>query len=131
MVLILTTTKNPYAGDKGGGVSYVYLHRYADMLQAIGTIMNLEGVEDVLTREEAASQFRLMPERIGDLIVIPDEDTVFGDLKEDFEELGPNYRNHGSLYEMDIPLLIYNAQGDMPPAEAFRKNLDLTRMLYR
>jgi phosphonoacetate hydrolase len=114
-----------------GGVSYVYLRRYADMLQAIGTIMNLEGVENVLTREEAASQFRLMPERIGDLVVFPDKDTVFGDLEEEFEELSPDYRNHGSLYEMDIPLLIHNAQGDMPPDEAFRKNLDLTRMLYQ
>jgi phosphonoacetate hydrolase len=114
-----------------GGVSYVYLHRYTEMLQAIGTIMNIEGVEDVLTREEAASRFHLMPERIGDLVVIPDRDTVFGDLEEEFEVLDPNYRSHGSLYEKDIPLLIYDAKGEMPPPEEFQKNLDLTRMLYR
>jgi phosphonoacetate hydrolase len=114
-----------------GGVSYVYLHAADQVSDAIDVLMSLRGVEDVLPREEAAARFRLMPDRIGDLVIIPDKDTVFGDLREEIEALAPDYRSHGSLYEMDIPLLIHNAQGDMPPAEVFRKNLDLTRMLYR
>jgi len=40
-----------------------------------------------------------MPERIGDLVVVADRHTVFGDLTTPSEELGEGYRNHGSLYE--------------------------------
>lgn len=114
-----------------GGVAYVYLHSADQVSDATDVLMSLRGVESVLPRDMAAKRFRLMPDRIGDLVVIPDKDTVFGDLHEEIEALAPDYRSHGSLYEMDIPLLIHNAQGDMPPADAFRKNLDLTRVLFR
>jgi phosphonoacetate hydrolase len=68
-----------------------------------------------------------MPERIGELAVFGDKDTVFGELPTTMEELEPGYRSHGSLHESDIPLIIYNASAELPPPEAFTANLDLTR----
>jgi phosphonoacetate hydrolase len=80
---------------------------------------------------EAAARFHLMPERIGELVVLADIDTVFGDLAGQSEDLGPGYRNHGSLYEADIPLIIDGADGSpVPPAE-MEMNFDLTRWLCR
>ena len=68
-----------------------------------------------------------MPERIGELVVLGDADTVFGELASPMEELEPGYRSHGSLHESDIPLVIYNSRLELPPAGVFAANLDLTR----
>jgi phosphonoacetate hydrolase len=75
----------------------------------------------------AEVKFGLMPERIGELAVFGDAETVFGELESTMEELEPGYRSHGSLHESDIPLVIYNSSVDLPPPEAFTANLDLTR----
>jgi phosphonoacetate hydrolase len=72
-----------------------------------------------------------MPERIGELIVFGDKDTVFGDLGADFEALPPTLRTHGSLHETAIPMIIYNASGALPPADRLRYNFDMTRDLFR
>jgi len=42
----------------------------------------------------------------------------------------PGYRSHGSLYEVDVPLVIYNAAIDLPPSDLFRFNFDLTRIPF-
>jgi len=113
-----------------GGVSYVYLDHPGQMERASKIIADLEGVEEVLPREIAAARFRLMPARIGDLVVLPDADTVFGDLPTEDEQLGTDYRSHGSLYEMDVPLVYFDPSGDYPDPARIRHNLDLTRVLF-
>ncbi len=112
-----------------GGVSYVYLQNPRDRARAVETISALEGVDTVLDGAAAATCFSLMPSRIGDLVVLPDRYTVFGDLPEESSTLPPDYRSHGSLYEMAIPLLLFNRQGDMPRFRDINYNLDLTRFL--
>lgn len=114
-----------------GGTAWVWLQSPRDIDRVRQTISELEGIEVVLTRQEAAARFHLMPERIGELVVIGDLDTVFGELPTSSEELEPGYRSHGSLYERDIPLVIFNYTGVLPPSEEVRVNLDLTRTLYR
>ena len=84
-----------------------------------------------MTREEAARSFHLMPERIGELVVLGDKETVFGELETEVEALPPTFRTHGSLHETEIPLIIYNASGTLPPADRLRYNFDMTRDLYR
>lgn len=113
-----------------GGTSWVYLRAQADADRVARALLSLEGVEAVLARAEAAQKFRLMAERIGDLVVLGDRDTVFGNLNTDSEALAPDYRSHGSLHELDVPLIIHNAE-DAPAADYFRRNLDLARWLYR
>jgi phosphonoacetate hydrolase len=56
---------------------------------------------------------------------------MFGEMETAYEDLSATYRAHGSLYEMRLPLVIWNQAGVLPPPEAFRANLDLTRFLYR
>ena len=114
-----------------GGVSYVYVNHQGELPRVQAFFRDLPGVDDALTRPEAGSRFHLMPERIGDLVVMADRDTVFGDLAGSEEALAVGYRNHGSLYEQDIPLILYGYDGTLPFSEEMQMNFDLTRWLCR
>jgi phosphonoacetate hydrolase len=113
-----------------GGAAWVWLHSPGDREKVSATIAGLDGIEEVLSREAAAQRFHLMPERIGDLVVIGDRDTVFGDLDSSSEELEPTYRSHGSLHESQVPLIIYNSAVGLPTPESFQANLDITRIPF-
>jgi phosphonoacetate hydrolase len=113
-----------------GGTAYVWLNSPADAADVKERILQLEGIEAVRTREEAARDFDLMPERIGELVVTGDKDTVFGELAGDFEALEPSYRSHGSLHESDVPLIIYNCKGPLPHGERFTRNADLAHFTF-
>jgi phosphonoacetate hydrolase len=108
-----------------GGIAWVYLLQSRDEQRVGSVIEKLEGVERVLTRDEAARAFDLMPERIGDLVVTGDRETVFGDLNGESEMLAATYRSHGSRYEMGVPLLIHDPVRKLKPGD-YRRNLDLT-----
>lgn len=114
-----------------GGVSYVYLKKEDDLGKASEIISGLNGVEAVMDRQSAAKRFSLMASRIGDLVVLPDINTVFGDLVQEHEFLAPEYRSHGSLHEMNIPLLLYNYGDENPVYKDLNYNLDLTRFLFK
>jgi phosphonoacetate hydrolase len=113
------------------GSGWVWLEKTDDQRAVREICGSLEGVEEVLTREEAVQRFRLPGEFIGDLMVLGNRDTVFGDLESSVEELPDTYRAHGSLYEADVPLVIHNWNGDLPEPEYFQHNLHLTRFLFR
>ena len=112
-----------------GGVSWVYCNRAPDIDAVSKTLASLTGVEAILTRTEASKRFHLMASRIGDLVVLGDHDTVFGQLEAESDELPPEYRAHGSLHEMDVPLIIHNAQARLS-AEDFQYNWQIARWLY-
>jgi phosphonoacetate hydrolase len=113
-----------------GGTSYVYLNTSNDLLKIKKLIKELKGVEDVLTRDEAAKKFQLMSDRIGDLVVLGDENTVFGNLDTEYEELPDNYRTHGSIHEATVPLFVYNAY-NAPAADFFSSNYKIAAWLFR
>jgi phosphonoacetate hydrolase len=113
-----------------GGTSWVYLEHARDADRVAAMMSSLAGVEQVMTRADAARQFHLMADRIGDLAVFADRNTVFGDLDTECEALPSTYRSHGSRHETEVPLFVYNATFS-PPAEFFKNNLDVTRWLYR
>jgi phosphonoacetate hydrolase len=113
-----------------GGTSWVYLEHPKDADRVAAVLSGLTGVEQVLSRADAARDYRLMPDRIGDLAVFADRDTVFGDLDQESEQLPASYRSHGSRYESDVPLFVSNAEG-VPGPEFFEHNLDAARWLYQ
>src|SRR5271155_3524055 len=100
-----------------GGVSWVYCKSSQDVDRVAKSLTGLKGVETVLTRTEASKRFHLMASRIGDLVVLGDRDTVFGELDAESEALPPEYRAHGSLHEMDIPLFVHNAETRLNASE--------------
>jgi len=113
-----------------GGVAWVYCKTSRDVDRVARILSGIDGVESVLTRSEAARRFHLMASRIGDLVVLGDQTTVFGELDAESEPLPPAYRAHGSLHEVDVPLVIYNCEARLSPDD-FRFNQDLVRWAYR
>jgi phosphonoacetate hydrolase len=97
--------------------------------RAAAIIGKLAGVEAVLTRSEAARRFRLMPSRIGELVVLGDQNTVFGRLDSEMADLPAEYRSHGGQAEAKVPLIVYNAD-QAPGSGYFRSNVDLARWLF-
>jgi phosphonoacetate hydrolase len=112
-----------------GGVAWVYCKGSRDIDRVAAVLSSLEGVEAVLSRAEASKRYHLVASRIGDLIVLGDRDTVFGELDAESETLPPEYRAHGSLHEIDVPLVIHNADAKLS-AHQFQHNLDLARWVY-
>ncbi len=113
-----------------GGTAWVHLKAPEDREPVTAVLRGLDGVERVMTRAEAARELHLMPERIGDLVVLGDKDTVFGHLDVEMERMPPEFRTHGALHELDVPLVIHNARA-VPGADYFRHNLDLARWLFQ
>jgi phosphonoacetate hydrolase len=113
-----------------GGTAWVYLHSPRDAGPVTRVIAALPGVESVLTRAEAAARFHLMPSRIGELVVLGDPATVFGELDTEQEALPPEYRSHGAVDDTEVPLVVFNAHG-APSAGYFQHNFDLARWLFR
>jgi phosphonoacetate hydrolase len=112
-----------------GGTAWVWLRSAADAPAVTATIESLPGIESVLPRAEAARTHRLLPDRIGDLAVLGDVSTVFGELTTgESEDLEDGYRSHGSLHESTVPLVTYNTHLPEPPAGR-SSNADLLRSL--
>jgi len=112
-----------------GGTAYVYLNDKNDLENVKKTLLKLNGVHEVLTKKEAISRFHLMGQRIGDLIVLGDKTTVFGDLETESEVLPMSYRSHGSFYDTKVPLFIYNAT-NVPAASYFNFNFQIANWLF-
>src|ERR1700733_66896 len=113
-----------------GGVAWVYCRNGREVDRVAQVLSAIDGVESVLTRSEAARRFHLMASRIGDLVVLGDRDTVFGELDSESEALPAEYRAHGSLHEVDVPSVIYNCDAKLP-GDDLRSNRDLARWAYR
>ncbi len=112
-----------------GGVAWVYCNGVRDIDRVAQLLSDLKGVESVLTRGEAVRRFHLMASRIGDLVVLGDRDTVFGELDSESEALPDDYRTHGSLHETEVPLVIFNCDAQLS-VNNFRFNKDLASWAY-
>jgi phosphonoacetate hydrolase len=89
-----------------GGCIYIHLEGNTDNPgPALEVLRNIDGVEEALSREDAARRFKLMPERIGDIMALGAHDVVFGDPSE--VTLPQKLRSHGSSHELDIPVIAY------------------------
>lgn len=102
----VSTLQDRYVKHHGNmsGSAYVYVPE-ADRERAATILAACAGVERVLTREDAASEFLLDPERIGDLVLLGDTTTAFG--AGDEAERTVEIRSHGSLHERAIPIITW------------------------
>ena len=100
-----------------GGAAYVHLENEDSLAEAVAILKAHPGIDDALTRQEAAARFELMPERVGEVMVLADSETVFGVMDQAEREV--QLRSHGSLHESQVPLWALNAP-DFTPADAPR-----------
>lgn len=91
-----------------GSLAWVHLDDLAERDRARGVLAGLPGVEAVMDRTAAAAAFELPADRIGDLVVLGGERTVFGHRAEahDLSAVGSTLRSHGGLHELAVPIVI-------------------------
>ncbi len=107
---VILPITDPYVVHHGalGSFATVYLER-GTAPGAVGEkLRELAGVEYVAEREEACSRFELPPDRLGDLVVVSNHDTVLGKSPDahDLTQLGDVLRSHGGLAEQRVPFVL-------------------------
>ena len=116
-----------------GGCMFMYIDpgQTGRVAEAVDILSQTPGVERVYTRDEAAEELRLSYDRIGDLVVTGDAQTVFGprELEDSWSETGAGsgLRSHASSHERAVPIIGYN--GDFDGFE-FRENRDIGRYVF-
>jgi phosphonoacetate hydrolase len=112
------------------GCSWVWLNQPEDYESVAGVIAKLDGVEEIITGEEAVTRFHQVPGRLGDMVVCGDQYTMFGEMDQAYETLPHGYRAHGSLHEMNLPLIIYNTGDPAILSHNYMTNMDLASRLW-
>lgn len=100
-----------------GGAAYVHLENEETLAEALAILKAHSGIDDALSRQEAAARFQLMAGRVGDIMVLADSETVFGVMEEAEREV--RLRSHGSAHESVVPLWALNAP-DFKPSDTPR-----------
>ncbi|WP_458189007.1 alkaline phosphatase family protein [Haladaptatus sp. NG-WS-4] len=99
-VVRLITDEHTYHHRNLGGAAYVYLRDGS--ADALAWLNDLDGVDDVISADEAARRFRLPGDTIGDALVLGTETSVFGPV-EDGVRGSVDLRSHGSHHERGVP----------------------------
>ena len=108
---------DPYVAHHAALGSACWVHADAEEVERGRLALEgVPGVEDVLTRAEAAASLSLPPDRIGDLVVLGDEKTVFGKRRADHDlsALRGPLRSHGGRHERAVPVLLSARPGSVP-----------------
>ena len=100
-----------------GGAAYIFLEDLSQLEDAAAVLREEAGVESVWTRANAAREFQLYPDRIGDLFVLATQETVFGELPSPRQPV--SVRSHGGLHTRSVPII---ANGSRIPREPFTHN---------
>ena len=87
----------------------------------VSKLLEIDGILDVTTKEEACEKFGLPPDRIGDIVVISTENMTLGTSEDrhDLAALNEPLRSHGGLTEQEVPFIV-NRVIDLPSAPVLR-----------
>ncbi len=106
---------DPYVAHHGalGSFATVYLRDAARIGAIAERIGALDEIELVLENANACARFELMPERIGQLVVVSRRDVAIGSRRaeHDLSGLTVPLRSHGGLSEQVVPL-VFNRRID-------------------
>jgi phosphonoacetate hydrolase len=121
---VILPITDPYVVHHGalGSFALVYLPESKDLNEVSERIAALPGIETVLTRAEAAARFELPSDRIGDLVVVSQLDTVIGTSRDrhDLSGLDVPLRSHGGISEQKVPLLVNRSVRKQPDNRRWR-----------
>jgi phosphonoacetate hydrolase len=116
---VILPITDPYVVHHGALGSFATVYVDADVKRRISA---LEGIEVVLSREEAAARFELPPDRVGDLVVVSKRHVVIGTSKSrhDLSGLTEPLRSHGGISEQKVPLLFNRKLAKLPAGRRLR-----------
>ena len=107
---VILPITDPYVVHHGalGSFATIYLPNKTSLQEACDRFRGVVGIESVYTRDEAAAQFELPADRIGDLVVVSERSTVLGSsrAKHDLSGLDVPLRSHGGVSEQRVPLIV-------------------------
>jgi phosphonoacetate hydrolase len=125
---VILPITDPYVVHHGalGSFATAYLPRGADSQALIDRLAALEGVELVLSGEQAAQRFELPADRLGDVVVVARRHVVLGTsrARHDLSGLDAPLRSHGGLSEQTVPLL-FNRRMEAAAAGRRPRNFDI------
>jgi phosphonoacetate hydrolase len=125
---VILPITDPYVVHHGalGGYATAYLSAGADAPSLVSRLAGVNGVELALSGDEAAARFELPRTRLGDLVVISDQDSVIGTSPErhDLSGLNEPLRSHGGLSEEIVPLVFNRPVHGLEPGRGLR-NFDV------
>lgn len=109
-IRVICPITDPYVVHHGalGSAVTVYLPASASKHEVASWILQLDGVAEVYSGEDAARKLELPIDRIGDLFVLAERDVVIGrtPAHHDLSNLTVPLRSHGGRYEEMVPMLI-------------------------
>jgi phosphonoacetate hydrolase len=121
---VILPITDPYVVHHGalGSFALVYLSAAVAERTLAERIEALPGIETVLTRAEAAARFELPSDRIGDLVIVSQRDTVIGTSRDrhDLSGLDVPLRSHGGTSEQKVPLLVNRGISTQPETRRWR-----------
>ena len=92
-----------------GGILYIFLEKGQDASEFLKAAEETPEIERIMTNKEAAKEFHLPENEIGDYVLLAARGCAFGEVPGERLETD-QVRTHGSLYEREIPLLAIHPQ---------------------
>jgi phosphonoacetate hydrolase len=102
-VIRLIRDKHTYHHQNLGGAAYVYADDPTDEVKE--TLATIDEIDVVLTATQAEERFDLPSDRIGDIMLLGSQKTVFGPVDDGVREQ-VNVRSHGSHHEQKVPYAV-------------------------
>ena len=129
-VRVILPITDPYVVHHGalGSFATVHLERAADLAPVLARLRGTAGVAGAWDRPGGCARFELPPDRVGDVIVVADRETVLGKSpgEHDLSLLTEPLRSHGGITEETVPFIINRP---LSPAYAVRngelRNFDM------
>ncbi len=121
---VILPITDPYVVHHGalGSFATVYLPGDVDTASLVKRIEAQRGIESVWTRAQAAAQFELPADRIGDIVVVSERSTVIGTAaaRHDLGALDAPLRSHGGVSEQRVPLILNRRSTALDPQRRWR-----------
>ena len=106
---VILPITDPYVVHHGalGSFATIYLDDQVDLQSAITKLGEIEGIELSLSNSQGCEKFLLAPDRMGDIILVSEINTVIGTSadRHDLSGLEVPLRSHGGVSEQTVPLI--------------------------
>lgn len=107
---VILPITDPYVVHHGALGSYatIYLPESADIESIKSELSKIPGMSNVYDNQQGCDEFQLANDRMGDLILVSEQDTVLGTTadRHDLSGLEVPLRSHGGVTEQTVPLIV-------------------------
>jgi phosphonoacetate hydrolase len=125
---VILPITDPYVVHHGALGSYatIYLADDADVAHIVAELKAIPGMENVFTNKEGCDEFELAYDRMGDLILTSEINTVLGTTasRHDLSGLEVPLRSHGGVTEQTVPLVFSHPATNLEDGRQLR-NFDI------